>query len=340
MKLGDLIEALGGTLAKGSAELEVSGVNSTERAGEREIAFAEDESSAAQALASAAGVVVLKAGLASGYDAARAVVEARHPRMWFAQAARLLKPKPKAGGVHPGAVVGEGVMLGEGITIGPCAVVGAGASIGAGTRIEAGAVIGEGVVIGSDCRIYPRVVVYPGTTIGNRVMLHAGAVLGADGFGYVRDPKSGAHTQFPQKGTLVIEDDVEIGANSTVDRGALDETRVRRGAKFDNLVHVAHNCDIGEDVILVCGVGISGSSKIGKGAVLAGQVGLGDHVTIGDGVILGGQAGVFPGKTLTNEGLPPGTILYGTPARPVRQVLREQAVLARLAKKAGSKEKQ
>ena len=337
MKLGELIEALGGTLAKGLPELLVEGVNSTERAGEREIVFAEDEASAAQALESGAGAVVVKPGLASSYEAAGAVVEARHPRMWFAQAAKLLKAKPKAGGVHASAVVGEGVTFGEGITIGPCAVVGDGASIGAGTRIEAGAVIGEGVSIGADCRIYPRAVIYPGTTVGDRVMLHAGAVLGADGFGYVRDPKTGAHTQFPQQGTLVIEDDVEIGANTTVDRGALDETRVRRGAKFDNLVHVAHNCDIGEDVILVCGVGISGSSKIGKGAILAGQVGLGDHVTIGEGVILGGQAGVFPGKTLTNAGLAPGTVLYGTPARPVRQVLREQAVLARLAKKAVSK---
>ena len=338
MKLGELIEALGGTLAKGSADLELTGVNSTARAGERELVFAEDEASAAQALKSCAGAVVLKPGLASSYESERAVVEVRYPRMWFAQAAKLIKPKPAAAGVHLTAVVGEGVALGEGITIGPCAVIGPGASIGAGTRIEAGAVIGAGVAIGEDCRIYPRVVVYPGTTIGNRVMLHAGAVLGADGFGYVRDPKTGAHTQFPQQGTLVIEDDVEIGANTTVDRGALDETRVRRGAKFDNLVHVAHNCDIGEDVILVCGVGISGSSKVGRGAVLAGQVGLGDHVTVGDGVILGGQSGVFSGKTVTNEGLAPGTVLFGTPARPVRQVLREQAVLARLAKKTGHKE--
>jgi UDP-3-O-[3-hydroxymyristoyl] glucosamine N-acyltransferase len=177
------------------------------------------------------------------------------------------------------------------------------------------------------------VVVYPGATIGNRVMVHAGVVLGADGFGYVRDPATGAHTQFPQQGTLVIEDDVEIGANCTIDRGALAETRVRRGAKFDNLVHVGHNCDIGEDVILVALTGISGSSSIGNGAVLAGQVGIGDHVHVGPGVILGGQAGVFSGKTVTNEGLKPGTVHWGTPARPLQQVLREQATLARLAKR-------
>jgi UDP-3-O-[3-hydroxymyristoyl] glucosamine N-acyltransferase len=246
-----------------------------------------------------------------------------------------LAKTPRAEGVHPAAVVGNGTKLGKGVTIAACAVIGDGAQIGAGTRIEAGAVVGEGVIVGEQCRIYPRVVVYPGTTIGNRVILHAGVVLGADGFGYVRDAATGTYTQFPQQGTLVIEDDVEIGANCTVDRGALAETRVRRGAKFDNLVHVGHNCDIGEDVILVALTGISGSSTIGKGAVLAGQVGIGDHVHIGPGVILGGQAGVFSGKTVTNDGLKPGTVHWGTPARPLQQVLREQATLARLAKRQG-----
>ena len=136
-----------------------------------------------------------------------------------------------------------------------------------------------------------------------------------------------------QQGTLVLEDDVEIGANSTVDRGALKETRIGRGTKIDNLVHVGHNCDLGENVILVALTGISGSSSVGDGAVIAGQVGIGDHVQIGPGVILGGQAGVFSRSKLTNEGLKPGTVLYGTPARPLQQVLREQATLARLARK-------
>jgi UDP-3-O-[3-hydroxymyristoyl] glucosamine N-acyltransferase len=188
------------------------------------------------------------------------------------------------------------------------------------------------VQIGNDCRIYPRAVLYPGTTLGNRVMVHAGVVLGADGFGYVRDAKTSAYTQFPQQGTLLIEDDVEIGANSTIDRGALKQTKIGRGTKMDNLVHVGHNCEIGEDVILVALAGISGSCTIGNGAVIAGQVGLGDHAHVGPGVILGGQAGVLSGKTVTNEGLKPGTVLWGTPARPLKQVLRELAVLARLAK--------
>jgi UDP-3-O-[3-hydroxymyristoyl] glucosamine N-acyltransferase len=237
--------------------------------------------------------------------------------------------------VHPTAVIGEGAELGENVTVGPCAVIGEYAQIGAGTRIEAGAIIGEGVRIGENCRIYPRAVLYPGTKLGNRVIVHAGAVLGADGFGYVRDSATGAYTQFPQQGTLLIEDDVEIGANSTIDRGALKQTKIGRGTKMDNLVHVGHNCEIGEDVILVTGVGISGSCTVGNGAVIAGQVGIGDHAHIGPGVILGGQAGVLSGKTVTYEGLgvKPGTVLWGTPARPLKQVLRELAVLARLAKK-------
>ena len=339
MTIGELIENLGGRLAQGSGDTNVTGVNGLDRVGAAELLFAEDAPGAAEALASPAAAIVLKPGCFERYSAnsAVAVVESDQPRLWFARAAKLLaKPLPAAG-IHPAAVVGAEVKLGPDVTIAACAVIGDRAQIGAGTRIEAGAVIGEGVRIGKYCRIYPRVVVYPGTTIGDRVILHVGVVLGADGFGYVRDPATGAHTQFPQQGTLVIEDDVEIGANSTVDRGALAETRVRRGAKFDNLVHVGHNCDIGEDVILVALTGISGSSTVGKGAVLAGQVGIGDHVHVGPGVILGGQAGVFSGKTVTNEGLKPGTVHWGTPARPLHQVLREQATLARLAKKRGTR---
>ena len=333
MTLGQLIAALGGKLAHGDAHTEIRGVSAVAHAGAGDLVFAED--AAAAALESAASAVVLKSGLFTP-DSSRAltiaVVADQQPRLWFARAAQLLAPPLPAEGVHPSAVVGANVKLGPDVTIAACAVIGDGAEIGAGTRIEAGVVIGAGVRIGEHCRIYPRVVIYPGTTIGNRVMVHAGVVLGADGFGYVRDPATGAHTQFPQQGTLVIEDDVEIGANCTIDRGALAETRVRRGAKFDNLVHVGHNCDIGEDAILVALTGISGSSTIGKGAVLAGQVGIGDHVQVGPGVILGGQAGVFSGKTITNEGLKPGTVHWGTPARPLQQVLREQATLARLAK--------
>jgi UDP-3-O-[3-hydroxymyristoyl] glucosamine N-acyltransferase len=339
MTLGELIEALGGRLVQGDPDFVVRGVNSSALAGSSDLVFADSDASAAEALQSNAGAVVLSAAadetLAQFPD--KHVLDAQQPRLWFARAAKLLAHAPRISGVDPAAMVGEHVRLGERVTICPGAAIGDHASIGAGTRIEAGAVVGAGVSIGENCRIYPRAVLYPGTTLGNRVVVHAGAVLGADGFGYVRDSSTGAYTQFPQQGTLVIEDDVEIGANSTIDRGALAETRVRRGTKIDNLVHVGHNCDIGEDVILVMGTGISGSSTVGKGAVLAGQVGIGDHVHIGPGVILGGQAGVLSGKTVTNEGLRPGTVLWGTPARPLTQVLREIAIVARLAKRNAAK---
>ena len=144
--------------------------------------------------------------------------------------------------------------------------------------------------------------IYPGVTLGDRVVVHAGAVLGADGFGYVRDRVSGAYTQFPQQGTLVLEDDVEVGANTTIDRGALEETRIGRGTKLDNLIHIGHNVHVGSDVVIAAQTGISGSSTVGDGAILGGQVGMGDHALVGPGVILGGQAGILPKKKLLGAG--------------------------------------
>jgi UDP-3-O-[3-hydroxymyristoyl] glucosamine N-acyltransferase len=332
MTLAELIKVLGGHQAQGSANYVIDGVDAPETASPSDLVFAEDATAAAEALQSNAGAVVVKPGLAAENPDRKCVVEAEHPKLWFSLAGKLLKPVEAPGGVHPTAVVGQHVELGEDITIGPCAVIEDYAQIGTGTRIDSGAVIGRGVSIGDYCHIYPRVVIYAGTEMGNWVTVHAGTVLGADGFGYVRDGQSGAYTQFPQQGALVIEDDVEIGANCTIDRGALAETRIGRGTKIDNLVHIGHNCEIGENVILVALTGISGSSSVGRGAVLAGQVGIGDHAHVGPGVILGGQAGVFTGKTVTAEGMKPGTVLWGTPARPLKQVLREQAVLTRLAK--------
>ncbi len=330
MTLQDLLDELGGNLVQGDPEWIVDAVNSCEKASAFDLAFADSDAAVEAALKSNAGVVVLKPGAATEYPHGKSIVASETPKLWFSKAARLLR-KPSLGvGVATGAVVAPDSRLDPAVIVGSCAVIGSHVRIGAGTKIGPGAIIGEGVTIGRDCNIYPRVVIYHGTTLGDNVVVHAGAVLGADGFGYVRDPESGAYTQFPQQGTLVIENDVEIGANSTIDRGALEETRIRKGAKIDNLVHVGHNCDIGENVILVALTGISGSSSVGKGAVLAGQVGIGDHVTVGPGVILGGQAGVFSGKTITNEGQRPGTVMFGTPARPLRTVLREQATLARM----------
>jgi UDP-3-O-[3-hydroxymyristoyl] glucosamine N-acyltransferase len=162
------------------------------------------------------------------------------------------------------------------------------------------------------------------------VIVHAGAVLGSDGFGYVRDRKTGHYEKFPQVGRLLIEDDVEIGANATIDRGALDETRVGRGTKIDNLVHIGHNCEIGEDVVIAAQTGLSGSIVIENGVVLGGQVGIGEHARVCEGVMLGGQGGVLPNKILRGK----GAAFWGTPAQPLREYLKQLATLARLTKKA------
>ncbi len=171
-------------------------------------------------------------------------------------------------------------------------------------------------------------VLYPGVTLGNRVAVHAGAVLGADGFGYVRDAETGEYLQFPQQGTLVIEDDVEIGANTTIDRGALEETRILRGVKLDNLVHVGHNVRIGKNVVIAAQTGVSGSSTIGDDAIVGGQVGIADHVEIGEKVILGAQSGIPSRKKIRG----PGIVFWGTPARPIKEYLKELATLARLSR--------
>jgi UDP-3-O-[3-hydroxymyristoyl] glucosamine N-acyltransferase len=332
MTLQELLDELNGNLVQGDKEWIVDAVSSAEKASAFDLAFADSDAAVEAALKSNAGTVVLKPGAAKDYPHGKCIVETDQPKLWFAKAAKLVKKPSLSLGIATGAVVAPDSKVDPAVFVGSNAVVGSHAWIGSGTRIGAGAIIGEFVKVGMECVIYPRVVIYPGVTLGDRVVVHAGAVLGADGFGYVRDTVTGEYTHFPQQGTLVIENDVEIGANSTIDRGALMETRIRKGTKIDNLVHVGHNCDVGENVILVALTGISGSSTVGKGAVLAGQVGIGDHVHVGEGVILGGQSGVFNGKTITNEGQRPGTVMFGTPARPLKQVLREQATLSRLAK--------
>ncbi|HLK32089.1 MAG TPA: UDP-3-O-(3-hydroxymyristoyl)glucosamine N-acyltransferase, partial [Terriglobales bacterium] len=183
--------------------------------------------------------------------------------------------------------------------------------------------------IGTECNIAANVTIYPGVRLGDRVVVHSGAVLGSDGFGYVRDSATGRYEKFPQIGGLEIGDEVEIGANTTVDRGALDLTIIGRGTKLDNLVHVGHNVRIGEDVVIAAQTGFSGSVTVAKGAVIGGQVGIGDHARIEEGVILGSQCGVLPGKTVRG----PGIVFWGTPARPLREYLKGLAALARLGKR-------
>ena len=319
----------------GDNHLEINGVSSLESASQGELVFVEDEKHLSAALKSGAGAII--AGeFAAAAEADRPLLISDHPKLAFARAAEMLREsgfrdRQSQASIHGAAVVHPSAVLGTGVCVEARAVIGEGVKVSEGTRIGAGCAIGNGVTIGNHCEIYPNVTIYPGTTVGNRAIIHAGAVLGSDGFGYVRDRKTGHYEKFPQVGRLVVEDDVEIGANATIDRGALDETRIRRGAKLDNLVHIGHNCDIGEDVVIAAQTGLSGSIVIEKGAVLGGQVGIGEHATIGEGVMLGGQGGVLPHKILRGKGV----AFWGTPAQPLRQYLKQLAMLARLVKKGG-----
>ncbi len=271
-------------------------------AGEQAIVFAQDETTLAQALQSAAGLILAPSSLAPSMlatDGNARVLGVQNPKYAFALCGQYFDGF-RVPTIHPSAVIGEG------------AVIGIGTAIGAGSVIETGAVIGELCEIGCNVTIHGCV------TMGDNCMVQSGAVLGAMGFGYVRSPE-GRHVRFPQIGSLRIQDEVEIGAGTTIDRGALGETSIGRGTKIDNLVHIAHNCRVGENVLIAAQVGMAGSCVIEDGAMLGGQVGLGERVTIGKGVILGGQGGLLPGKRLDGE----GQVFWGTPARPVREYLRD-----------------
>ncbi len=329
--LEEIAGAVGARVA-GDGSVQISGVASFESATPEDLVFVEDEKHMAAALQSRAGAVV--AGeFAASISTDRSLLISDHPKLSFARAAAFLRRSMGDGdaktSVHGSAVVDPTAEIGAGVFVEERAVIGAKARIGAASRIGAGSVIGEQVVIGKACQIYPNVTIYPATSIGDRTIIHAGAVLGSDGFGYVRDRKRGHYEKFPQVGRLVIEDDVEIGANATIDRGALDETRIRRGTKIDNLVHIGHNCQIGEDVVIAAQTGLSGSIVIENGVILGGQVGIGEHARIEEGVMLGGQGGVLPNKVLRGK----GTAFWGTPAQPLREYLKQLATLARLAKK-------
>ncbi len=314
----------------GHASIRVDGIAVPSLAGPRHVVFVEDARHLETTLASGAGVVIAGRFAAGASRPAGALVVCDHPRLAFARVGRRLHPPDRpAAGIHPTAVVDPSAVLGAGVSVGPHAVVDADARVGDRAVVGAGVHIGRGVEIGEDSVLKPNVVVYPATIIGARIVVHAGSVLGSDGFGYVRDAGTGRYEQFPQVGRLVIEDDVEIGALCAVDRGALGETRIRRGAKLDNLVHVAHNVSVGENVVLAGQVGIGGSAVVEDDVVVAGQAGIADHALVERGVILGGQCGVPSGDVVRGA----GAVFLGSPARPVKQVYKEMAALARLAKK-------
>jgi len=327
--VGEVARAIGARVL-GDEHTEIRGIASIASATSGDLVFIEDEKRLQEALESRAAAVLTEK--APQLSAHKPLLIVARPRLAFARAAEILKPgsqKTHARGIHLSAVILPTAQVSETATVDPWTFVGDRAAIGHRTWIGAGCVIGEGVSIGEDCKIYPRVTIYPGTRIANRAIVHAGAVLGSDGFGYVRDPENGRHVKFPQIGTLEIEDDVEIGANTAIDRGALEVTRIGRGTKIDNLVHIGHNCQIGENVILAAQVGFSGSVVVENNAVIGGQVGVGEHARIQEGVLLGGQAGVLPKKVLRGKGV----AFWGTPAKPLREYLKSLAALAKLGRK-------
>jgi UDP-3-O-[3-hydroxymyristoyl] glucosamine N-acyltransferase len=316
----ELAEYLGAKLA-GDALAPISGVASFSRARVEDLVYLDSPRYAGDAAKSAAVCVLARPG---SQLPGKTTLEVSEPKFAFAKAAHWLLPESSpAAGVHPTAIIASDARIAANAHIGPYVVIEAATVVGSGTVIDAFCFVGRGSQIGEKCRLHPRVTLYAGSRLGHRVELHSGVVIGADGFGYVFG--EGRHQKFPQIGTVEIGDDVEIGANTTIDRGSLETTRIGKGVKIDNLVQVAHNVQIGENSILAAQTGVSGSSTIGARAIVGGQVGIADHCKIEDGAIVGAQAGIPTGKTIRS-----GQIVWGTPARPLDKFKAQYAWFARL----------
>jgi len=316
----ELAEAIGARV-EGDRDFEISGVAAPERAGSHDLTYVDAAKHVARANASASLCVVAGEGITLK---GKTVLRSSQPKVAFAKAAALVLDRPPiASGIHPTAIVAPLARLAEGVGIGPYAVIGEDAHVGANTQIGAHSVIGAGCWIGEHCRIHPRVTLYGGVRIGHRVEVHSGAVVGADGFGYAQG--EGKYWKFPQAGIVKVGDDVEIGANTTIDRGSLDDTRIAEGVKLDNLVHVGHNCKIGAHTALAAQVGLSGSCVFGKNVVVGGQAGFGERCKLEDGSVIGGQSGVLGGKTIHG-----GETVWGTPARSLEKFKEQYVWYARL----------
>ena len=313
--------SVGGTLT-GDPTATVTAVAPLERAEPQHLTFLASARYAPLLATSDAGVVLVSPALADvpGRARARVIVDNPHDAMLSLLPA-LYPPQSFPAGVHPSAVLGRGVVLGDDVSIGPFVVVGDGARIGARVRLRAHVVVGEGVEIGDDCELYEGVTCHSGTLLGSRVRVHAGVRLGSDGFGYVF--RNGAHEKIPHVGRCVVESDVEIGANTTIDRGSIDDTVIGSGTRIDNLVQIGHNVRVGRLCLIMSQVGIAGSVRVGDGVIIAGQVGISGHLTIGAGARLAAQAGIF-------GDIPAGETWSGYPARPHREALRAQAAMFRL----------
>ena len=318
----DIATATGGEL-RGDPSAQVHAVAPLHRAGVTDLTFLATPRYAAVIAERSLGVLLVTPELATSPGTAQARVVVERPLEALLGILPRLYTLPTAvPGIHPTAILGRAVRLGQQASIGPYAVVGDGSVIGDGTEIDAHVVIGAGVLVGAHCHLYPGVTLYAGTILGDRVTAHAGVRLGGDGYGYVF--ARGGHQKIPHVGRCIIHDDVEIGANSTIDRGSIDDTVIGAGTKIDNLVQVGHNCTVGKLCLLMSQVGLAGSTIVGDGVVLAGQAGISGHLEIGAGARVAAQAGVF-------GDIPAGETWSGYPARPHRESLRASAALFKLS---------
>lgn len=317
---GELAEYLGATL-EGASGLPIFNISSPEQACAEDLIYVDSPRFLERAARSAARCALIGGEL---HLPGKTLLRVSEPKLAFAKAAAWLFPEPSiARGVHSTAVVARGAQLAADAAVGPYAVIEEGADVGAGTEIGAFCYVGRSTRIGAHCRLHPHVTLYAGVRLGDRVVVHSGTVLGSDGFGYVF--AEGRHWKFPQVGRLEIGDDVEIGSNTSVDRGSLETTRIGAGTKIDNLVQVAHNVVIGEHTVIAAQTGISGSSAVGRNVVLGGQVGIAENCRLEDGAVVGAQAGVPTGKTIRA-----GEPVWGTPARPLSKFKQQYAWFARL----------
>jgi UDP-3-O-[3-hydroxymyristoyl] glucosamine N-acyltransferase len=316
-----IAELVRGTLI-GDGSVRVRAIAPLDRATAADLSFLGAPKYAAAFAATRAGVVLVAPDLAEspGSVAARIIV-AKPMEAMLSLLPRFHRAPKAPVGIHATAIIGSRAKLGANVSVGPYAVIGDDVSLGGGTVVGAHCVVGAGVEIGEAGLLYPSVTVYSGSRIGNRVTIHAGARIGSDGFGYVQ--QDGQHLKIPHVGRCLIEDDVEIGANTTIDRGSIDDTVVGAGTKIDNLVQIAHNVRVGKACLIMAQVGIAGSVRVEDGAMLLGQVGVSGHHTVGKRAILAAQAGVF-------GDIPAGETWSGYPARPHKEALRAQAALFKL----------
>jgi UDP-3-O-[3-hydroxymyristoyl] glucosamine N-acyltransferase len=321
MRVKELAEWLGAEF-EGNGETELTGVAPIELAGSGELSFINSRKALAVAGTSAAGCLIVRGDFVN--STRRTVIRAASPRTALARAINKLYPAEQpAAGIDPSASVAPGARIGAGVSIGPHSSVGEGSVIGQGTSVGAGCRIGRNVTIGEGGLLHANVVLYDDVRIGTNVILHAGCVIGADGFGFVLE--AGRYEKFPQIGTVEIGDYVEIGANTCIDRAALGVTSIGEGTKLDNMVHIGHNCRIGKHVVIAAQTGFSGGVVIEDNAVIGGQVGIGDKARVESGAVLGSGCGI-----LTSKIVRAGQVVWGTPARPLKEYLTQLATLARM----------